>query len=120
MKYLLFLDYIPNVNVLKRLVIKNSESQDTTVFNIYLIIIYLSSIITPFIKIQSVILVFGLIVHLEPIVLFFMDVFSIILVFGPTKQVSLSNWLDEISASGEILSSFSSKSVFNFLIYEKI
>lgn len=47
--------------------------------------------ITPFIKIQSVILVFELIVHLEPIVLFFIDVLSIILVLGPTKQVSLSN-----------------------------
>lgn len=60
-------------------------------FRLQVYITYLSSIITPFIKIQSVILVFEFIVHREPILLLLMDVFSIILVFGPTKHVSLSN-----------------------------
>jgi len=76
--------------------------------------------VTPFIKIQSVILVFELIVHLEPIVLLLMDVFSIILVLGPTKQVSLSNWFDKISASGEILSFSTPKFMFNLWIYKQM
>lgn len=92
------------------------HSVRTKFFSLYVLYTYLSSIITPFIKIQSVILVFGCIVHREPILLLLIDVFSIILVFGPTKHVSLSNWLDKISASGEILSFSSPKLIFSLLI----